>query len=69
MGKTPWVPAYLLGIWPLPEKRAEYVGIGDEAEAIAYTGSAIRNWAQTPGAVEGLAKQFRRMVMSALEKE
>lgn len=69
MEKNPWVPAYLFGIWPLPEEMPEYVGVGDEAEAIAYVGSAIRNWTRTPGAIEWLEKQFRRKMVLELGEE
>lgn len=51
------VPAYLLGRKPLPRALPEYVGFGDEDEAVAYTSQNLRNWRQTPGALLWLASE------------
>ncbi|MDP8924453.1 MAG: tetratricopeptide repeat protein, partial [Chloroflexota bacterium] len=52
---NPFVPMYLLGLKPLPRRLPEYVGIGDENEAVAYLAEAAQNWLDTPGALEWLA--------------
>lgn len=54
---NPHVPPYLLGHLPLPADRPEYVGFGDEAEAVAYTFDCGVVWADTAGALEWLSRQ------------
>lgn len=54
---NPHVPAYLLGRKPLPRILPEYVGFGDETEAIAYAAEALDLWHNTPGALQWLDKQ------------
>jgi len=49
------VPLYLLEIKRLPDRMPEYVGIGDENEAVAYIVEAFEPWYKTPGAIEWLA--------------
>lgn len=51
------VPAYLLGRKPLPRTLPEYVGFGDEDEAVAYASENMRNWRETPGALLWLASE------------
>ncbi len=49
------VPGYLLGKKRLPRTLPDYVGFGDEREAVAYASDNLRAWRQTPGALEWLA--------------
>lgn len=49
------VPAYLLGRKPLPRRLPEYVGFGDENEAVAYVSQNAGVWMRTPGALVWLA--------------
>lgn len=49
-----FVPIYLLGRKKLPKRLPEYIGIGDENEAIDYAVGAIEVWYKTPGALEWL---------------
>ncbi len=49
---NPYVPFYLFGLWELPEELPEYVGMGDESEAVSYVGDAITNWMETAGALD-----------------
>jgi tetratricopeptide (TPR) repeat protein len=49
------VPAYLLGRKRLPGRLPEYIGFGDENEAVSYAAQAIEAWRKTPGALEWLA--------------
>ena len=53
------VPAYMLGKKRMPRNKPEYMGIGDENEAIEYVWVALRAWAQTPGALEWLRLQSK----------
>jgi tetratricopeptide (TPR) repeat protein len=50
-----FVPLYLLGKKRLPRHLPEYVGIGDENEAIAYVADALEIWQKTPGALNWLS--------------
>jgi tetratricopeptide (TPR) repeat protein len=50
-----FVPLYLLGKKRLPRHLPEYVGIGDENEAIAYVADALEIWRKTPGALDWLS--------------
>ena len=50
-----FVPPYLLGKKRLPRHLPEYVGIGDEPEAIAYAADALEIWQKTPGALNWLS--------------
>ncbi len=50
-----FVPQYLLGMKKLPRHLPEYIGFGDEDEAVAYVAEAGAGWWKTPGAMEWLA--------------
>jgi tetratricopeptide (TPR) repeat protein len=50
------VPAYLLGRKRLPAQLPDYVGFGDENEAVAYAADALANWQATDGALSWLAE-------------
>ncbi len=49
-----FVPSYLLGEKRLPRYLPEYIGFGDENEAVAYAADAIKAWRKTEGALEWL---------------
>lgn len=66
---NPWVPLYLLGIWPLPEDPPDRIGFGDESEAADYALTAMHNWGRTPGAPEWLATQLARWVETQQQEE
>ncbi|MBI1741881.1 hypothetical protein HYR54_02315 [Candidatus Acetothermia bacterium] len=53
-----YVPAYLLGMKRLPKTLPEYIGFGDESEAIAYASEALEVWHKTPGALPWLASHL-----------
>lgn len=57
---NPHVPAYLLGERRLPRQMPEFVGIGDENEAIDYAASAIPLWTATEGALVWLTSVRRQ---------
>ncbi|MCL5996519.1 MAG: hypothetical protein M1546_10785 [Chloroflexi bacterium] len=54
---NPFIPEFLLGTRRLPKQLPEYIGFGDENEAISYAAFARRAWAQTPGALDWLRAQ------------
>ncbi len=53
-----FVPHYLLGHKSLPQRLPDYVGWGDESEAVSYAAEAIELWRKTPGALEWLFKSL-----------
>jgi len=53
------VPAYLLGKKPMPQQMPQYIGFGDENEAIEYAGYALPVWSQTSGALDWLRLQAK----------
>ncbi len=53
-----FVPSYLLGKKRLPKHLPEYIGFGDENEAIAYAAEAIKVWQKTTGALEWLRRNL-----------
>jgi hypothetical protein len=53
--QNPYVPDYLVGRKRLPRRLPEYIGFGDEREAIACAANQIEAWRQTAGALAWLA--------------
>lgn len=51
---NPHVPAYLLGKKKLPKRLPDYVGMGDQNEAVVYASSAVAGWKKTAGALDWL---------------
>lgn len=58
---NPFVPLYFLGAKKMPRRLPEYVGIGDEDEAVAYVAEAAEVWLDTPGAPEWFAELLVRL--------
>lgn len=56
-----FVPAYLLGLRPLPAELPKYIGMGDEREAEAYAAEAMPLWTETSDALAWLAAVEQRM--------
>lgn len=48
------VPAYLSGRKRLPKRLPDYVGFGDDSEAVGYAAGAAALWASVPGALSWL---------------
>lgn len=53
-----FVPPYLLGRKRLPSRLPDYIGFGDENEAVAYAAEAIEGWRKTPGALDWLSNHL-----------
>src|SRR6266508_952355 len=51
---NPHVPAYLSGRKRLPKRLPDYVGFGDDSEAVDYAAGAAALWASVPGALTWL---------------
>ncbi|HSF83948.1 MAG TPA: hypothetical protein VLA49_22155 [Anaerolineales bacterium] len=54
--QSPHVVDYLSGKVRIPNQLPNYIGIGDDSEAIAYAANHLNYWRQTPGAVEWMQK-------------
>lgn len=54
MTVNPHIPAFLLGRKAIPRQLPEYIGFGDESEAVSYAAHSISGWRQTPGALAWL---------------
>ena len=55
LSANPFVPPYLLGRKRLPRQMPQYVGFGDENEAIDCAVGLMKAWQATPGALDWLA--------------
>ena len=55
-----FVPSYLLGQKRLPRHLPEYIGLGDESEAVVYATDAIKAWQKAKGALEWLRGNLAR---------
>lgn len=51
---NPHVPAYLSGRKRLPKRLPDYVGFGDDSEAVDYAAGAAALWGSVPGALAWL---------------
>ena len=58
---NPHVPFYLFGLRELPEELPDYVGMGDESEAVEYVMEAITTWIDTAGALDWFAALIDRL--------
>ena len=56
---NPFVPNYLLGWKKLPKRMPDYIGFGDEREAVSYAAVAQEVWEKTTGALAWLAREVR----------
>lgn len=55
---NPHVAPLLLGEQPMPKSLPQYVGVGDQNEAVDYVAFATKAWHATPGALEWLASRL-----------
>ncbi len=57
-----FVPLYLLGVKKMPQRLPDFIGMGDENEAVSYIAEAVENWANSPGALEWFVDAVAREV-------
>lgn len=55
---NPHVYDYLCSKKRIPNRLPSYIGIGDDAEAIAYAANHLNYWRKTPGALEWMQKEL-----------
>jgi tetratricopeptide (TPR) repeat protein len=55
---NPFVPSYLLGKKKIPKRLPEYIGWGDDREAVAYAAESIDTWRKTQGALDWLTRNL-----------
>lgn len=53
------VPKYLSGAKAMPKRLPDYIGLGDENEAVAYVHDAAKGWAATEGALVWLREALK----------
>jgi tetratricopeptide (TPR) repeat protein len=58
---NPYVPLYLFGLKDMPENLPQFVGIGDENEAISYVDTAMELWAKNKKAAIWLSDMYKRL--------
>lgn len=58
---NPYVPFYLFGEREMPKVLPEYIGFGDENEAISYVDESLEVWGSNHGAIHWIAEQFRKI--------
>jgi len=66
--QNPFVPLYLSGLKEPPKRLPDYMGFGDENEAIHYFVEHVEAWLDTPGALEWFARAFEEALRD-LEKK
>jgi len=54
---NPHVPAFLLGKRELPQRLPDYIGLGDEREAMSVADQFKNCWSATAGALDWLQSQ------------
>ena len=59
LGQNRYVPAYLTGKERIPRDLPPYIGMGDEAEAVAYAADHLNHWRRTPDAVAWLTERLK----------
>ncbi len=62
---NPFVPLVLASLEDEPPELPEYVGLGDESEAIYYILHGIKGWLDTPGAFDWFGEQL----LATIEEE
>jgi tetratricopeptide (TPR) repeat protein len=58
LGANRHVPAFLLGRRKLPKALPQFIGVGDESEAVSYVDHNLDGWRQAKGALDWLAHQL-----------
>lgn len=72
---NPYVPFYVFGIRDMPDEMPQYVGFGDENEAIEYVDSAVHLWGENKKIMKWLLTSFNKnkdeleMLIEEREKE
>jgi tetratricopeptide (TPR) repeat protein len=61
MEYNPYVPLYLFGLRDIPDHMPDYIGFGDENEAIVYADDAMELWAKNEKASKWFAGLHRKM--------
>ena len=58
---NPYVPLYLFGIKQMPEVLPDYMGIGDDTEAISYVKDSLEVWGSNKNASHWFAGLYKKM--------
>jgi tetratricopeptide (TPR) repeat protein len=63
-----FVATYLTGQKRIPNHLPDYIGIGDENEAISYASDHLNHWRRTPGAIEWLKQHAPKAIIEPKPK-
>lgn len=66
--RNPFVPLYLMTLEEMPDELPEYIGMGDDSEAISYVAQGVEGWLETPDAIEWFANQMLAAVGQEAQK-
>lgn len=61
MEYNPYVPLYLLGLIHMPDELPDYIGFGDESEAISYVELSMLLWAKNEKAIRWFIELYEKM--------
>lgn len=61
MEYNPYVPLYLFGLVDMPDELPEYVGFGDENEAVSYVVDAVELWVKNKKAMMWFVDMHKKM--------
>lgn len=61
MEYNPYVPLYLFGLLDMPKEMPEYIGFGDENEAVSYVDDAIELWGNNKKATMWFVNLYKKM--------
>ena len=61
MEYNPYVPLYLFGLIDMPDELPDYVGVGDENEAVSYVDDAMELWANNKKALMWFVNRHKKM--------
>lgn len=63
------VPAYMLGGKRLPKRLPQYIGLGDENEAVAYAVENVPAWIHTSGALRWMLEVMEEVLQDRQDRQ
>jgi tetratricopeptide (TPR) repeat protein len=63
------VPVYMLGGKPLPKRLPQYIGLGDENEAVAYAVGNVPAWIHTSGGVRWMLEVMEEVLQDRQDRQ
>jgi tetratricopeptide (TPR) repeat protein len=75
MEYNPYIPLYVFGFIDMPDEMPDYIGFGDENEAVSYADDAMELWAKNKKALKWFVNEYKKikneldMLIEKREKE